>query len=598
MTQIYSQELSQILVTNAPDVIHGTAGTDSAGGAHDGVHVLVVSSAVQSADQLVQAAADGVLTVLYNAKTDTPDNILSKIETTLAGQKADSIAFAAHDQGAGQFFLTKEFTVNVNSLTGSADLQHFWPGVGSLVKDNGRIDLLACGLVSSEAGNLLLSQLEALTGKNFAASDDPTGNPQSGGDWVLESDGVNVAPVYFSQAGLSQFTGVLENAAPTAITLSDNSVNENLPSGTVVGTLSTEDPDAGDTHIYSLVAGDVPNDNASFTIDGNTLKTASSFDYEANHTYQIAVRTTDQSLAYYEQEFTINVAGVNEAPTATSQSATTIEDTPKVITLDVADVDSDPVAVTVTNAPAHGGLTFNGLNVTYTPTLNYNGEDSFTYKAYDGNADSDVATVSVTVNPVNDAPVVDAQSVSVNEDGTLTITVTGTDVDNPDAPYVSFEISAPVTHGTLVPVGPVVLASTAHYSQQFLYAPDSNYNAPDSFQFKMTSPVDGTLSGFSSSSQIGTDTDQTSSITLGDVNGDGKLDVVAGNYGQTNKVYIGNGDGTFSSGIAIGPEDYTFAIGLGDVNGDGKLDVVAGNWGTNKVYIGNGDGTFSSGDRD
>ena len=64
VTQIYSQDLSQILVTNAPDVIHGTAGTDSAGGAHDGVHVLVVSSAVQSADQLVQAAADGVLTVL------------------------------------------------------------------------------------------------------------------------------------------------------------------------------------------------------------------------------------------------------------------------------------------------------------------------------------------------------------------------------------------------------------------------------------------------------------------------------------------------------------------------------------------------------
>ena len=77
----------------------------------------------------------------------------------------------------------------------------------------------------------------------------------------------------------------------------------------------------------------------------------------------------------------------------------------------------------------------------------------------------------------------------------------------------------------------------------------------------------------------------TIAIGLGDVNGDGKLDVVAGNHGQTNKAYIGNGDGTFSSGTAIGPEDYTVAIGLGDVNGDGKLDVVAGNYGQTNKHI-------------
>ena len=201
------QNLNQVLVTNAPDVIKCVFGTDSGEVAHDAVHVLVVSSAVQSADQLVQAAGDGVLTVLYNAQTDSPDSILAKIQTTLAGQKADSIAFANHELGAGQFYLTKGYTIDSSSLMGSADLQHFWQGVGLLVKDDGRIDLLACGLVSTEAGNLLLSQLESMTGKNFAASDDPTGNPQSGGDWVLESDGVNVGR--YVLAGLSQYNGLL-----------------------------------------------------------------------------------------------------------------------------------------------------------------------------------------------------------------------------------------------------------------------------------------------------------------------------------------------------------------------------------------------------
>ena len=179
-----------------------------------GLHVLVVSSAIQSSDQLVQAAADGVLTVTYDPTTDSPDNILLKIETTLAGHKADSIAFATHDQGPGQFYLTGDYSVNSSTLLGSPELQHFWKEVGSLVNDNGRIDLLACGLGSNEIGKLLLSQLESMVGRNFAASDDATGNAQYGGDWVLESDGIDVGPVYFSQPALDNFTSLLINTPP------------------------------------------------------------------------------------------------------------------------------------------------------------------------------------------------------------------------------------------------------------------------------------------------------------------------------------------------------------------------------------------------
>src|SRR5262249_372551 len=73
---------------------------------------------------------------------------------------------------------------------------------------------------------------------------------------------------------------------------------------------------------------------------------------------------------------------------------------------------------------------------TYTPAANYNGPDSFTYKANDGSADSNVATVSLTVNPVNDAPVANNDAYSTNEDTALSVAAPGvlandTDVDSP-----------------------------------------------------------------------------------------------------------------------------------------------------------------------
>src|SRR5207245_1653422 len=80
--------------------------------------------------------------------------------------------------------------------------------------------------------------------------------------------------------------------------------------------------------------------------------------------------------------------------------------------------------------PSHGTATVNPDGTfTYTPAANYNGADSFTYKANDGSTDSNTSTVNITVNPVNDPPVASAQSVSTNEDTTKTVTLAGTDVD-------------------------------------------------------------------------------------------------------------------------------------------------------------------------
>jgi RHS repeat-associated protein len=119
-------------------------------------------------------------------------------------------------------------------------------------------------------------------------------------------------------------TCVPPNNNPTNITLSNSSVAENQPSGTLVGTLTTTDPDAGNTFTYSLVSGTGSADNASFTIDGATLKTAASFNYETKSSYSIRLRTTDNYGGTYEKQFTISVTNVNESPTDISLSSNNI----------------------------------------------------------------------------------------------------------------------------------------------------------------------------------------------------------------------------------------------------------------------------------
>ncbi len=81
------------------------------------------------------------------------------------------------------------------------------------------------------------------------------------------------------------------------------------------------DPDSGDSFTYTLVTGNGDQDNGSFTIDGNLLKTQASFDFEAKSLYSIRVRTTDSTNQTYEKVLTIQVVDVNEAPTLTLQNA-------------------------------------------------------------------------------------------------------------------------------------------------------------------------------------------------------------------------------------------------------------------------------------
>src|SRR5205823_3996599 len=147
------------------------------------------------------------------------------------------------------------------------------------------------------------------------------------------------------------------------------------------------------------------------------------------------------------------------------------------------DVDGDPLTAILVSGPAHGTLNLNSDgSFTYTPALNYNGPDSFTYKANDGQADSPThATVSITVTPVNDPPgtsggIVADDAYTTPEDTTLTVSAPGvlandTDVDGD--PLTAILLHRP-PHATL--------PYTTHFRST--YTPALNYNGPDSFTYK------------------------------------------------------------------------------------------------------------------
>src|SRR5207249_2396590 len=99
------------------------------------------------------------------------------------------------------------------------------------------------------------------------------------------------------------------------------------------------------------------------------------------------------------------------------------------------DVDGDTLNAVLVSQPTHGSLTLNGNgSLSYTPAAGYNGTDSFTYKANDGQADSGVTTVNITITGANDAPVAVDDSSTTPEDTTLNVAPPGvlsndTDVD-------------------------------------------------------------------------------------------------------------------------------------------------------------------------
>jgi hypothetical protein len=145
---------------------------------------------------------------------------------------------------------------------------------------------------------------------------------------------------------------------------------------------------------------------------------------------------------------------VNTAPTANALSPSTSEDTAVGITLSGSDPELDSLTFSIVSGPTGGGLSGSGSARTYTPNADFNGTDSFTYKANDGLLDSPPATVTITVNAVNDPPTIaPIGNVSTAEDSTaqnVAITGIAPGPANESAQTLTFAVTS--SNETVVPV--------------------------------------------------------------------------------------------------------------------------------------------------
>ncbi len=130
----------------------------------------------------------------------------------------------------------------------------------------------------------------------------------------------------------------------------------------------------------------------------------------------------------------------NLLPVAEPNSVTTTEDTPVEIQLMGSDPDSDPLAYSTITEPSHGSLLGTEPNLIYMPSPNFYGSDIFAFKVNDGTADSALATVSITVSPINDPPMAYDDTAETQEDTPIVridVLTNDTDVDDDSLKIIS-----------------------------------------------------------------------------------------------------------------------------------------------------------------
>jgi len=198
----------------------------------------------------------------------------------------------------------------------------------------------------------------------------------------------------------------------------------------------------------------------------------------------VTVVVEDPSGQKVTRKFAVTVSAVNDDPVAQNDTGLTVTEDGfieiDVLANDGDTADNDTVSIKSVGDPAHGTTLIVLGKVRYTPSENYSGQDSFTYEITDGNGGTAQATVSITVESKNDAPVAVNDTASTAEDTAVTIDALANDTDVDTKTIGSDESIA------LVSSANGVHGTTEIMDGKIVYTPETNFNGTDTFTYIIT----------------------------------------------------------------------------------------------------------------
>ncbi|EOD9427909.1 Ig-like domain-containing protein, partial [Vibrio harveyi] len=408
------------------------------------------TSLVPVGEQLVVIDLNGQLKVLAENERPLPGELIVAVIEDEPQKLQVKVATEEDEQD-----ITQDVAQIIDALRDGQDPtllnEEFAPAAG----ENAGSSLQESGTVERTGAEILASTLFETTG--IAALG------------LSETQNLSLADLILNAANSDNTSPAINPRPPVA---EDDSVLTDEDASVSIDVLAN-DQDA-DSDSLSIESATVPAEQGTVEIiDGKLIFTpAEDFNGEATVTYVV----TDGALTD-EATVTVTVNPINDAPVAVNDTVTTDEDT--AVTIDVLANDSDPendtLTITAASVPTEQGtVAIVDGKLVFTPAENFNGDATISYTISDGQLTDD-ATVAVTVNPVNDAPVAVNDAVSTDEDTAVTIDVLTNDSDLENDQLTITNASVPAEQGTVAIV-----------DGKLVFTPAENFNGDATISYTIS----------------------------------------------------------------------------------------------------------------
>ena len=471
--------------TNEDTALMGDVLADNGSGVDDDVEgdmlTVDVMPVVGPSDGILVLNANGTFTYTPDADFNGVDSFTYRVRDGNGGEDTAVVNITVDPANDAPVAADDAFTTNEDvALMGDVLADNGSGADDDLDGDTLTVDVMP--VVGPSDGMLVLNANGTFTytpDANFNGADSFTYRVRDGNGGEdtavvnITIDPVNDAPT----VGAVVRAGPFDDQAPFTLNLLQGADDVDMDTLSVVGLYQIAGDDSG-----------VTINPTTMDIDPGAYRSLALGETE---TLRYRYMVDDGNGGQVIQAVIVNVRGRNDDPNAADDAFTTNEDNAVMgdvladngsgadgdIEGDMLTVDTMPVV-----GPSDGALVLNANGTfTYTPDADFNGVDSFTYRVTDGNGGEDTAVVTITVDPINDAPVAADDAVTTNEDTVLMGDVladngSGAD-DDVDGDMLTVD-TTPV-------VGPSDGMLVLNANGTFTYTPDANFNGADSFTYRV-----------------------------------------------------------------------------------------------------------------